>query len=77
MNKKICFFTKLTLDDILLYSIQRGVLTVYFAGNGNTGMSAQGISDAIRRWGIARAKKVAKFYFPSVSCENSEPSCSS
>ena len=30
---------KLTLDDILLHSIQRGVLTVYFAGNGNTGMS--------------------------------------
>ena len=30
---------KLTLDDILSRGIERGVLTVYFAGNGNTGMS--------------------------------------
>ena len=30
---------KLTLDDILFRGIERGVLTVYFAGNENTGMS--------------------------------------
>ena len=38
-KKKYVLFVKLTLDDILFHGIERGVLTVYFAGNGNTGMS--------------------------------------
>ena len=37
--KKYVFLMKLTLDDILFHGIERGVFTVYFAGNGNTGMS--------------------------------------
>ena len=30
---------KLTFYDILFHGIECGVLTIYFAGNGNTGMS--------------------------------------